>query len=731
MINLRLLFFILFFSPLLWRGAGVRCQNNIGIGTANPHPSAVLDLTATNKGFLAPRIADTNLIASPVTGLLIYLTTNDIFYYFNGTYWQAMPFAIGITGTTGNTGATGTTGSTGNTGIIGSTGITSYSGSTGLTGSTGNTGNSGPTGSIGATSNTGVTGATGTMGSSGLVTNTGSTSRTGNTGSTGTTSRTGNTGLTGSTGDTGSTGATGSINRTGNTGSTGSTGTLASTGDTGDTGYTGSTGATPNTGRTGNTGHTGSTGNTGVIGVTGTDIGTTWLRTGDASTVDGTNFIGTTNDVPFNIRVNNQKAGRIIRTNSSTFVGYQAGNTESANASTGVGYQALYSVVGGVTNNALGYKTLYSVIGGTNNSACGSSALYDVTGGQNNTGIGYKSGLGMQGAIQNTIIGANVTGLASGLSGSLVIADGAGNQRINTITNGNLGIATTSPNTVFDVNGNVAYREGTALSLANGTNSDITIDTNSFFRISGPTLAFSITGLAGGADGKILTLYNTTSQLMTITNDAISTAENRIYTIIGTDIIVPAGTNVIQLQYNASVSRWIVINGHNHTLSWNTIGNTSTVVGTNFMGTTDNVDVAIYTNNVEKIRVKAAGDVGIGTNAPAYKLDACGDIRATGSVYYGGTCGVADGTLYNKPDYVFKKNYKLLTTEEIEKFIKKNGHLPWVTSAKADLIENKGAVNISRMNFETLEAFENIQLQIIEQQKELEALKKEIEFLKK
>ena len=62
---------ILFFSPLLWTGAEVRSQNNVGVGTASPAPSAVLDLTATSKGFLAPRIADTNSVVLPATGLLI------------------------------------------------------------------------------------------------------------------------------------------------------------------------------------------------------------------------------------------------------------------------------------------------------------------------------------------------------------------------------------------------------------------------------------------------------------------------------------------------------------------------------------------------------------------------------------------------------------------------------------------------------------------------------------
>src|ERR1019366_6772505 len=37
---------------------------------------------------------------------------------------------------------------------------------------------------------------------------------------------------------------------------------------------------------------------------------TGWTLSGNSGTVDGTNFIGTTDNMPFNIRVNNQPAGR-------------------------------------------------------------------------------------------------------------------------------------------------------------------------------------------------------------------------------------------------------------------------------------------------------------------------------------------------------------------------------------------------------------------------------------
>ena len=79
---------VLFFFSMSW-GGGLFAQNNMGIGTLTPNPSALLDLKASNKGLLIPRIVDTNNIVSPATGLLIYLVPTNNFYYFNGTYWNA------------------------------------------------------------------------------------------------------------------------------------------------------------------------------------------------------------------------------------------------------------------------------------------------------------------------------------------------------------------------------------------------------------------------------------------------------------------------------------------------------------------------------------------------------------------------------------------------------------------------------------------------------------------
>jgi hypothetical protein len=68
-------------------------NSNVGIGTTSPDPSAILDLTATGKGLLIPRMTTSQYnpgISSPAQGLLVYDLTAHTFYYYNGTIW--LPF---------------------------------------------------------------------------------------------------------------------------------------------------------------------------------------------------------------------------------------------------------------------------------------------------------------------------------------------------------------------------------------------------------------------------------------------------------------------------------------------------------------------------------------------------------------------------------------------------------------------------------------------------------------
>lgn len=94
----------------------------------------------------------------------------------------------------------------------------------------------------------------------------------------------------------------------------------------------------------------------------------------------------------------------------------------------------------------------------------------------------------------------------------------------------------------------------------------------------------------------------------------------------GTLTNIATGTNGQVLTLVAGVPAWAT----SASTAWNLIGNAGTNTATNFIGTTDNVDFATRTNNIERMRITSVGNVGIGTSTPAYRLD-----LATGTFAFG------------------------------------------------------------------------------------------------
>jgi hypothetical protein len=83
-------------------------NTGVGIGTPNPDPSAILELSASNKGFLPPRVGlgsttDTVTIPNPATGLLVFNTGSGAlsvkgYYYWDGAKWTRLSIADGSGG---------------------------------------------------------------------------------------------------------------------------------------------------------------------------------------------------------------------------------------------------------------------------------------------------------------------------------------------------------------------------------------------------------------------------------------------------------------------------------------------------------------------------------------------------------------------------------------------------------------------------------------------------------
>lgn len=97
----------------------------------------------------------------------------------------------------------------------------------------------------------------------------------------------------------------------------------------------------------------------------------------------------------------------------------------------------------------------------------------------------------------------------------------------------------------------------------------------------------------------------------------------------------------------------------------------------------------------------------------SYKLDINGNVRANKVVV--NTSGA---------DFVFEDNYNLRSLAELQQYIRQNKHLPEIPSAKE--MEKEGQ-DVGTLNIQLLQKIEELTLYIIQQQKEIEALKKKIE----
>jgi len=91
-----------------------------------------------------------------------------------------------------------------------------------------------------------------------------------------------------------------------------------------------------------------------------------------------------------------------------------------------------------------------------------------------------------------------------------------------------------------------------------------------------------------------------------------------------------------------------------------------------------------------------------------------------------------NGTVYAKevqvktnvfPDYVFTDNYNLKSLNEVDNFIKTNGHLPGMPSAQ-EVIQN--GMNLKEIQLKLVEKVEELTLHMIELKKENEKLKRQV-----
>jgi hypothetical protein len=132
-----------------------------------------------------------------------------------------------------------------------------------------------------------------------------------------------------------------------------------------------------------------------------------WSTTGNTGTTDLTNYIGTTDNIPFTVKTNGQISGRVDPLLSNAFWGYWAGKsytTGTQNAA--VGTNALKDNTIGAKNTVMGTSALESSVAGSNAVAIGYAAQQYA----NNTGsayVNYSVAVGSEALMGSTTASAN------------------------------------------------------------------------------------------------------------------------------------------------------------------------------------------------------------------------------------------------------------------------------------------------------------------------------------
>lgn len=117
--------------------------------------------------------------------------------------------------------------------------------------------------------------------------------------------------------------------------------------------------------------------------------------------------------------------------------------------------------------------------------------------------------------------------------------------------------------------------------------------------------------------------------------------------------------------------------------------------------------------NQNQLHLNTDGNVGIGTSIPKEKLSVNGKIRAH----------EIKVETSNWPDYVFEEDYRLRSLAELRDFIEQRKHLPEVPTAKEAEYEG---IALGEMNKLLLKKVEELTLYLLEKDKELSEVKKQM-----
>jgi hypothetical protein len=142
------------------------------------------------------------------------------------------------------------------------------------------------------------------------------------------------------------------------------------------------------------------------------------------------------------------------------------------------------------------------------------------------------------------------------------------------------------------------------------------------------TIGVAGTSTLGSGAGSNVILANTTGSVSVL--GTVGTPNVTIASVGGTAAAtVPVGYDRVLITDNTGLVNQASFGAVLASGAWTLTGNTGTNPATNFLGTTDAQPLVIRTDNTERLRVLATGEVGIGVTAPANSLEVVGSFLNT------------------------------------------------------------------------------------------------------